>query len=274
MARKVSVTNLGLGPRGWPESGERQPTILKRGETKTLTVDDVIFQTLERQAQGDKPEIELEVLGEVDSKATRSAALSAVSAIASAASAGRAPLLDASAFEAKLKETQAKYETAAEKLERVQVATAEKDETILRQAEEIARLTEGSEPKEYTVGPFVERALAAAGLENLADIQAALDAIEAAFEPFAKFDPDGDGKPGGVAQQAAAPNSGENGQSGDEKPGNTGSDGGAERDHFDDMDDDQLRAFIKAQTQKDPHPNAKRETLLKKAREADEGEAV
>lgn len=270
MARKVSVTNLGLGPRGWPESGERQPTILKRGETKTLTVDDVIFQTLERQAQGDKPEIELEVLGEVDSKATRSAMLQAVDAAAGA----RGSLADTSAFEAKLKDAQAKYETAVEKLERVQVATAEKDETILRQAEEIARLTEGSEPKEYTVGPFVERALAAAGLENLADIQAALDAIEAAFEPFAKFDPDGDGKPGGVAQQAAAPNSGENGQSGDEKPGNTGSDGGAERDHFDDMDDDQLRAFIKAQTQKDPHPNAKRETLLKKAREADEGEAV
>lgn len=269
MARKVSVTNLGLGPRGWPESGERQPTILKRGETKTLTVDDVIFQTLERQAQGDKPEIELEVLGEVDSRTTRSDIMRSASTAAASAA-----LAETGVFEAKLKEAQAKYETAAEKLERVQVATAEKDETILRQAQEIARLTEGSEPKEYTVGPFVERALAAAGLENLADIQAALDAIEAAFEPFAKFDPDGDGKPGGVAQQAAAPNSGENGQSGDEKPGNTGADGGAERDHFDDMDDDQLRAFIKAQTQKDPHPNAKRETLLKKAREADEGEAV
>lgn len=269
MARKVSVTNLAHGPRGWPESGERQPTILKRGETKTLTVDDVIFQTLERQAKGEKPEVELEVLGEVDGRSAEAAMRSASIAVTAAAGADVAR-----DFEVKLREAQAKYETAAEKLERVQVATAEKDETILRQAEEIARLTEGSEPKEYTVGPFVERALAAAGLENLSDIQAALDAIEAAFQPFAKFDPDGDNKPGGVAQQAAAPKSDENGQSGDEKPGNTGSDGGAERDHFDDMDDDQLRAFIKAQTQKDPHPNAKRETLLKKAREADEGEAV
>lgn len=268
MARKVSVTNLALGPRGWPESGERQPTILKRGETKTLIVDDPIFDVLEKMAKGPKPEVELEVLGEADRT---------MKAMLEVTSSSGGDMFDFSEFDAKLRKAQADFETASEKLARHQTASAEKDEIILRQAEEIARLTAGAdeqEPRTYTVGPFVTSALAAAGLENLSDVQAALDAIEAAFEPFAKFDPDGDLKPGGTTQQAAAPKSGENGQSEDEKPGNTGSEGGAEHDHFDDMSDDQLRAFIKAQTQKEPHPNAKRDTLLKKAREADEGEAV
>ena len=50
---------------------------------------------------------------------------------------------------------------------------------------------------EYTIGAFVAAALESAGLTDLSDLQAVLDAIEAQFEPFKAFDPDGDNAPGG-----------------------------------------------------------------------------
>lgn len=53
--------------------------------------------------------------------------------------------------------------------------------------------------KEFVLGDFVRVALEKAGLTDLSDTQAVLDAIEEAFAPFAAFDPDGDNKPGGTA---------------------------------------------------------------------------
>lgn len=53
--------------------------------------------------------------------------------------------------------------------------------------------------KEFVIGDFVKGALEAAGLTDIADTQAVLDAIEDRFKPFAAFDPNNDGKPGGGA---------------------------------------------------------------------------
>lgn len=59
-------------------------------------------------------------------------------------------------------------------------------------------------PPQYVLGEFVTAALASAGLTDLSDLQAALDAIEAQYEPFKAFDPNGDQRPGGTAPAAPA----------------------------------------------------------------------
>lgn len=66
-----------------------------------------------------------------------------------------------------------------------------------------ARSDDGA-PPQYVLGEFVTAALASAGLTDLSDLQAALDAIEAQYEPFKAFDPDGDKRPGGTAPAAPA----------------------------------------------------------------------
>lgn len=266
MGRRVSVTNLALGPRGWPEIGKSQPTTLRRGETGTLEVADNVFQLLQRMASGDKPEVELEDMGEVQGDDLAARVTNIESVLASTAPKGREETLTISG--------EGIQEAVDRALESVKGDLAERDQTIERQAQEIERLTteaEGREtqtdPKTYTVGPFVSKVCQAFDIQNFQDLQLVLDAIEAAFEPFAKFDPDGDLKPGGAA---GAETDDQTGQTQD----TTGSKAGAEKDAFDDMDDVALRKFILAQTGKEPHPNAKRDTLLKKAREADTGEAV
>lgn len=273
MGRRVSVTNLALGPRGWPEIGKAQPTILKRGQTETLEVPDNIFQTLQRMASGDKPEIELEDLGEVEDTGLAARVATIENALAVGADGNVRILGDVRVGQDALsvEDVQAAVDKA---LESVKGDLETRDQTIERQAQEIERLTteaEGREtetdPKTYTVGPFVSKVCQAFDIQNFQDLQLVLDAIEAAFEPFAKFDPDGDLKPGGAA--GAEIQEGETQDPTKPPPG-------PQTDQFDDMDDVALRKFIFAQTQKEPHPNAKRETLLKKAREAeaDAGEAV
>lgn len=56
---------------------------------------------------------------------------------------------------------------------------------------------------EYRPGEFVAAAMTAAGLADLSDIQAVLDAVEAQFEPFKAFDPNGDNAPGGARSEPA-----------------------------------------------------------------------
>jgi len=271
MGRRVSVTNLALGPRGWPEIGKAQQTILKRGQTETLEVPDNIFELLQRLSAGDRPEVELEDLGEIAEDDLAARVTSIESVLASSGQTATTGFVQA--------DPTPEVQTAIDKaMEAAQAEVASRDETIERQAEEIERLTgeleakggDGGEPKTYTVGPFVSKVCEAFDIQNFEDFQLVLDAIEAAFEPFAKFDPDGDLKPGGATESSGA----EGDAGGEQKPAQTGSQGGAKGDHFDAMDDAALRKFILAQTQKEPHPNAKRDTLLKKAREADTGEAV
>lgn len=267
MGRRVSVTNLALGPRGWPQLGTSEQTILKRGETQTLQVADNIFELLQRLSAGDKPEVELEDLGEIEDASLAARVTNIESAMATSAATATTGFVQTSEG--------ADIQAAVDKaLEGMKGDLEARDQTIERQAQEIERLTneaEGreteTEPKTYTVGPFVSKVCQAFDIQNFQDLQLVLDAIEAAFEPFAKFDPDGDLKPGGAA---GAETDDQTGRTQD----TTGSEGGAEKDAFDDMDDDALRKFILAQTGKGTHPNAKRDTLLKKAREADTGEAV
>lgn len=262
MGRRVSVTNLALGPRGWPELGKKDPTTLARGQTETLEVADNVFQLLQKMAMGDKPEVELEDMGEIALPTGSDAP----------AQKGESPKTETITISG-----EGIQEAVDKALESVKADLENREETIQRQAEEIDRLTREAEAREgddetktYTVGPFVEKVLKAFDIQNFSDVQLVLDAIEAAFEPFAKFDPDGDLKPGGAAGAETTDQTGET-QS-QQAPG--GGADGDRKDHFDDMDDAALRKFILAQTGKDPHPNAKRETLLKKAREADTGEAV
>lgn len=61
---------------------------------------------------------------------------------------------------------------------------------------------ENDQPPHYVLGEFVTAALASAGLTDLSDMQAALNAIEAQYEPFKAFDPNGDQRPGGQAPAA------------------------------------------------------------------------
>lgn len=68
-------------------------------------------------------------------------------------------------------------------------------------ADERAR-ADSAQPPHYVLGEFVTAALASAGLTDLSDMQAALNAIEAQYEPFKAFDPDGDQRPGGTAPAA------------------------------------------------------------------------
>lgn len=272
MAKKVTVTNLASGPRGWPEINGRPARTVKPGDSIDLVVADSVFDGLKRlEADG---LVDLEVIGKAPEPV-----------IEPRGSEGIAPE-DAQVLQDQI----AAHRQAIE----------ERDETIERQAEEIARLTNASEPRTYQIGTFVEGALKAAGLENLSDLQAALDAIEARFAPFAAFDPDGDGRPGGksliqVALEGKSPEEveallkdalegqgdqnpagAEQGSQETQNPAVAGSPAGAEDDAFETMSDDDLRTFIEKATQKAPHPAAKRETLLKKAREidADEAEAV
>ncbi len=269
MGRRVSVTNLALGPRGWPQLGTSEQTILKRGETQTLQVADNIFELLQRLSAGDKPEVELEDLGEIEDASLAARVTNIESVLASTEPKGREEKVTISG--------EGIQEAVDKALESVKGDLEARDQTIERQAEEIERLTKeleeagaDGEAKTYTVGPFVEKVLKAFDIQNFSDVQLVLDAIEAAFEPFAKFDPDGDLKPGGAAGAETTDQTGET----QTPPAPGGGVEGDKKDHFDDMDDAALRKFILAQTGKDPHPNAKRETLLKKAREADTGEAV
>ena len=259
MGRRVSVTNLGLGPRGWPEIGKSGQTMLQRGENATLEVSENIYQLLQREAEGAKPKVELDLLDDIEEPA--------------------APEPTRQTIEADLKvaggaELAAALDQVRTALQTAEGVIAERDATIEAQKTEIEALKadqDDGEPVEYEVGAFVEKALADAGVENFSDFQLVLDAVEKAFVPFAKFDPDGDNKPGGTAGAG-----GETDQT--QNPGGAGPAAGAEtgKDRFDAMDDDALRAFITESTKKEPHPNAKRDTLLKKAREADAaaGEAV
>lgn len=75
---------------------------------------------------------------------------------------------------------------------------------LLAYAETIAEGLEAepAEPVQYEVGGFVSAALASKGITDLSDLQAVFDAIEAQFEPFKAFDPNGDFRPGGPAPDA------------------------------------------------------------------------
>lgn len=67
-----------------------------------------------------------------------------------------------------------------------------------------AKAAEAVNAPGLNIGEFVAAALASAGLTDLSDMQAALDAIEAQYQPFKAFDPDGDKRPGGTAPAAPA----------------------------------------------------------------------
>lgn len=252
MGRRLEITNISKSPLGYNELGKAKPTMIQPFETEVLDLDDATANLIEAMANSDAPRVEMVDKGEIEAGAEKPAREKP----ASAADTMGDPELREENTSLTRQLISARQEIAS---------LEDRLEASQRELATLQKASDGVEPKEYEVGDFVSRALDRAGIENLADLQAALDAIETAFEPFAKFDPDGDLQPGGAAPADR--------QSGDAQTSTTPPPG-PQTDQFDDMDDDALRAYILAQPpHKAAHVNAKRETLLKKARELDAGAA-
>lgn len=253
MGRRLEITNISKSPLGYNELGKSKPTMIQPFETEVLDLDDATANLIEAMANSDAPKVEMVDKGQIEAGAAKPPREKAASA---ADTMGDSELREENtSLTRQLISARQEIASLEDRLEASQ-----------RELATLQKASDGVEPKEYEVGDFVSRALERAGIENLADLQAALDAIEEAFEPFAKFDPDGDLQPGGSAgaadRQAA------------ETQTSTTPPPGPQTDQFDDMDDDALRAYILAQPpHKAAHVNAKRETLLKKARELDAGAA-
>lgn len=258
MGRRLEVTNISKSPLGYIELGKRKPTMVIPGASEVLDLDDDTAALIQRMADGDAPKVEVVDQGEVEAGAEKP----------QREADPRARSHDMGDPELREENTSLTRQLISARQE---IAGLE-DRLEASQKEVAAAQALGADtpPKEYEVGDFVSRVLERAGIENLSDLQAVLDAIEEAFEPFAQFDPDGNLQPGGSAG-GADDQSGTRQEQVTPPPGGGAEDG---KDAFDDMDDAALRAYIKAQPpHKDAHPNAKRDTLLKKARELDQGAA-
>lgn len=237
MARKYEVTNLSRGPRGF-HTIDRGEVVIPRHASEVITVSGNTEEML--LAMGRKGEVEVSDLGAVD----------ALDHDGDGKKGGAAPALKPAVETVTLgADTKGVQEALAEAKKAVETETARADKAE-------AELAALKEPKRYTVGPLLAALLDDAGIENFADLQPVLEAIEEALQPVE-----------GVSDASSGGTDGADGPAA-ETVENAGPAEYAPSMDFAKLNDDQLRAFLKA-AEVTVHPQTKTPKLVEKALAAD-----